>query len=408
MACNEDAPIVLPVSPSTNEEDSLKVIERYKKLMTASVGEDSLYERSKNTIYELSKDLTMTESERMNIVAGQITQMTTAISGSAMQTALAWAKEDATIGYETAILKERASQTAAEAELVAKKICTEEYNSGLVCAKIEAEIAGSIRNNGKVELYDKNDPCKPISLRDEGLKWAQTNQVESDTYRILADTFRKSGVVQIGIENGMTKGIDGDKDGHTYSQTQIARRQYVGFEDSKRTHAANSSSQTIGQLIAAEAPLDDKIVKNYNKAMDYLLSDSIPVTPGGDATLDGIFIVWDGTITDSVDANGNLTSQHQPGYVTTGAQIDNSKNIRNGDYIVAKINGGEMYVRHTVSVDNINNNDLIGLTFPTVEYDPAGASTEVYDIELYVQDMAGNKSPFDAYQLNVKYNPISL
>ena len=407
MACNEDAPIVLPVSPSTNEEDMLDVIIRYQKLMTAAIGENSLYERSKDTIFELSKDLNLTEKERANIVSGQISQMTVGISGSAMQVALEWAAKDATIGYETAILKENASKAAAEAALTAKKICTEENNSTLVCANIEATIAGSIRDNGRVETYSVEDPCKPTSLKDEGLKFAQTEQVEASTYQILADAYRKSGVVRIGVEDGIVKGIDGDRDGHTYAQTGVANRQIVSFEDSKRNHAVNASSQTIGQLISAEAPLDDSIVKNYNKAMEYLLSDSIPVVPGGPAQLDGVTIGWNSSIgTDEVDANCELISQQASEQVTTSATIDPNSNVRNGDSVIIKINNGEYYGRHVLTVDDIDVRGYALMTFPTVDFVSGGASTAYYDIELYIQDMAGNTSATDTCQLKVAYNPI--
>ena len=412
MACEEPS-VVLPIKPSTSEEDSLDVISRYKKLMKASLDDDSVYERSKKTIFELSKELNLTESERANIVAGQITQMTMSIESAAMSVALQWAKEDATVGYSTAILKENASKANAEAKLMASKVCTEDKNANLVCAKIESEIASSIRNNGRVDLYDKDDECKPIKLKDEGLRYEQTEQVEASTYQILADAYRKSGVVKIGIENGMTKGIDGDRDGYTHAQTMVAERQYVGFEDSKRNHAVNASSQTIGQLIAAEAPLDDRIVKNYNKGMEYLLSDSVPIVPGGSAAIDGIQIEWQDGITDTVVDDGSgilgdMTVQLQEEWVTVGARVDNTKNIRNGDYIIASVNGGQHYVRHIVTIDNVANNDLVTLQFPSVKFSSSGSDTEYYDIEMYVQDMAGNKSDVDTYQLRVKYNPIAV
>ena len=187
MACNETPANILPIKPSKNEDDSLDVISRYKKLMVASTGDDSLYEISKKSIWELSKELNMTEEERMKIVSTQITEMTKALSTSAMSVALGWAKEDAGVGYSTAILKATAEKTTTEAELIALKKCTEENSSTLVCANIEATISGSIRENGRVELYSKDDPCKPIELYDEGLKWEQTEQVEASTYQILAD-----------------------------------------------------------------------------------------------------------------------------------------------------------------------------------------------------------------------------
>jgi len=406
MACNKQVPDIIPIRPQFNEEESLDVISRYQKLMVSSTGDDSLYSKSKETIFELSKDLNMTESQRMEIVSGQITQMTVGLSGSAMQTALSWAKEDAGVGYATAILKEQASKAAADAELVMAKVCTEEKSEQLQCAQIESTIAGSIRDNGRVDLYDATDKCKPIAIKDEGLKYQQTRQVTASTYQILADAYRKSGVVDIGESNGTIKGLDGDRAGHTYAQTGVANRQILSFEDSKRNHAVNASSQTIGQLIAAEAQLDDKIVNNYNTAMDYLLKDSTPVIPGGPASLDGVNIFWDNSKgTDQVDGSGFLFSQQSSEQITTGAMIDPSSNVRNGDYIILKVNSGNYYTRQTISVTDIDTNGYVLLTFPSEQYNSSGASVAYYDLEVYVQDMAGNTSPIDAFQLKVKYNP---
>ena len=413
MACDTTPPVVLPISPSTSEEDMLDVISRYKKLMTASVTEDSLYELSKKTIFELSKDLNLTEQERAQIVTQQITQMTTSMSNAAMQVALEWAAKDATIGYETAILKENASKAAAEAELTTAKICTEQSNESLVCANIEATIASSIRDNGRVDAYDQNDPCKPIMLKEEGLKYAQTDQVNASTYQILADAYRKSGVVQIGVENGTRKGLGGDNAGHTFAQTMVANRQVTSFEDSKRNHAVNASSQTIGQLIAAEAPLDASIIRNYNVAMNYLLSDSPSTIPGGPADLDGAEITWniDG-VTDYVDApdadSGNLVENpwnpsDDKSIVTLAGSFTSDSNVRNGDYLVIRIDGGYYYGHKRITTDDITNGYAV-IEFPTVEFDGSGSDTMTYNIELFVRDAAGNESQAkDSYVLNVKY-----
>jgi hypothetical protein len=244
-------------------------------------------------------------------------------------------------------------------------------------------------------------------MKKEGLKYEQSKQVEASTYQILADAYRKSGVVTIGVENGIIKGLSGDRSGHTYAQAEVARRQYVSFEDSKRNHAVNASSQTIGQLVAAEAPLDNVIIQNYNKAMEYLLTDSVPVVPGGPAQLDGVNITWDpANGTDTVDADCNLTDQVSPEFVTLGAQLDRDKNYRNGDFIIIRVNGGEYYGRHTITVDDMNLERLVLIQFPSVDYSSSGSETMYYDLELYVQDMAGNTSTTDTCQLKVKYNPI--
>jgi len=406
MACDKKPSTIIPITPAAGDILVLDVLPKYKKLMTASIGEDSLYERSKKTIFELSKDLNMTEAQRMDIVAGQITQMTVGITAGAMAQAISWAETDATIGYNTAKLKAEAVLVATKAETEAFNKCKTENEANLVCANITATIAGSIRENGRVLQYDTADLCKPTALHDEGLKYEQALQVNGSTYQILADAYRKSGIVQVGFENGTRKGVDGDRDGHTFSQTAVANRQVVSFEDSKRNHAVNASSQTIGQMIAAEAPIDDLIVQNYNKGMEYLLQDSVPVIPGGPVSLDGVEVNWDVSGTDNVDTNGNLTSQAVTDQVTTSAVFNVGANTRNGDSVILKINGGEYYGRHIVTTNDLSAGFVL-MTFPTVNFNAAGASVMQYTIDSYIQDMAGNTSAFTTYNLDVKYIPYN-
>ena len=405
MACDEKVPTIIPIKPSTSDDVILDVISKYKKLMTGSLGEDSLYERSKKTIFELSKDLNMTEKERMDIVAGQITQMTVGITGNAMAQGLAWAKEDATIGYQTAKLKAEATLTQGKAETEMFTKCKVENEAELICANITATIAGSIRENGKVRTYRDGSTCAPASLYDEGLKYEQTLQVEGSTYQILADAYRKSGIVQIGVENGTTKGIAADREGHTQAQTDVAHRQILSFEDSKRNHAVNASSQTIGQMIAAEAPLDDQIVQNYNKGMEYLLQDSTPTVPGGSVVLDPVEINWNLSGTDNVDGSGNLTSQAVNEQVTTSVVFGVGANTRNGDNVMLRINGGEYYSRHVITTSDMNSGHVL-LAFPTVDFVPGGANDMSYNIEAYIQDVAGNTSAYTSFMLMVTYTPF--
>ncbi len=408
MACDTSPATVIPIKPDDASKLILDVIPKYQSLMKSSVGVDSLYERAKKTIFELSKDLNMTEKERMDVVAGQITQMTVGITSHAMAQSVTWAKEDATIGYAVAKLKGEAILTQTKAQTEAYNKCKTENEAAYVCAQTTSVMAGSIRENGRIKTYELEDKCTPTSLHDEGLKYEQTLQVAGSTYQILADAYRKSGIVQIGVEAGTTKGIDGDYEGHTNAQTSVANRQVLSFEDSKRNHAVNASSQTIGQMIAAEAPLDDAIVRNYNKGMEYLLTDSTPIVPGGPVLLDPIDINWTVSGTDNVDdpsgSQGNLILQQVSEQVTVATVFQVGANTRNGDNIQLKINGGEYYSRHVITDADLQRGYVL-MSFPTVKLTPAGGSIAIYSIDSYIQDVAGNYSTHDTYQLSIDYIP---
>ena len=241
------------------------------------MSDDSLYMRAKDTMKVQFDDLQMSEPQKAEIVAQHVASMTTSLSSTAMQMALSWAKEERDGAYDLAKVKADTERALADALKAKEEICLVQKQTESQCANIEATIAGSIRENGKVATYDSTNTCKPTELVAEGLKYEQTKQVEGATYQIYADAFRKSGKVQIGTDttDTVTKGLSGDDDGYTNQQSKNAERQRVAYEDSKRNHAANSASAMIGQLLSSETFSDEnkEDVDRWRASIDYLNQD---------------------------------------------------------------------------------------------------------------------------------------
>ena len=245
--------------PSAKREDSnLNVSDKYIQLMRDTVSEDSLYIRAKDTFAVLFKDLQINEKEKAEIIAGYLSQMSTSLSGTAMQVALAWSKDERDGSYALAKAKAEAEKTLAEAAKVKEEICLVIQQTAYQCAQIEATIAGSIRENGKVKSWDDKNTCRPTDLEPNGLKYEQTLQVNAATYQIHGDAFRKSGVVKVAIDplDNRLKGISGSvlaiEGGYTNQQTLNAERQRMAYEDSKINHMLNSLGVVTGQMMSAE------------------------------------------------------------------------------------------------------------------------------------------------------------
>ena len=265
--------VTIPDFQSENGE--LAIVTKYQELMKATLSEDSMYERAKDTFHALFEDLQLTEAEKAQIVAQNISNMTTQMSATAMSSALSWAKEERDGAYALAKIKADTQVALANAVKARYEICEIEADTELKCAQITATLSGSIRDNGRVLTYGP-DGCKPLSLHEEGLKFEQTKMVDAQTYQIYSDAFRKSGVITIGTDDdGMIKGLApkaNTLDGHTRAQTGFTNRQTLSFEDSKRNHAANAASQMIGQLLASETFSEtnqDDIVR-WRASVDYL------------------------------------------------------------------------------------------------------------------------------------------
>lgn len=265
--CNVD------VDGFTSIDAPLSVSEKYIQLMQDSLGEDSIYERAKSTLLHLYEELNLTSGEKANLATQVIAGMIAPLSSAAMSNAIAWATEERDGGYKLAQLKAQVENLNASYEKIKADICLTDKEKELRCAQIMATTSSSIRENGKVALYGE-DGCSAKELVAEGLKYEQTKQVEAATYQIMADAYRKSGVVQIGTDaqDGVVKGLSGDDYGYTQTQIEFSERQKIAFEDSKVAKAVDGSSSMIGQMLTAEIAPNVEDVNRWRSAMDKLLT----------------------------------------------------------------------------------------------------------------------------------------
>ena len=272
--------------------------------MRDTMSDDGLYTRAKDTLYFQFEQLQLDDKEKARMVSEFISGLTVQISSVAMQTAVTWAKEERDGGWALTTAEANANLAVANLVKTEEEICLLQKENQLKCAQIEATIAASIRENGSVAVYDAENSCKPLILNKEGLKYYQTKQVQADSYRIAADTYRKSGVVEIGGKrvlnnawiddghgtdpdvNGQPRYLDevimigvsgtthkdsGEVAGYTAQQTANAERQRIAYEDSKVNHAANSSASMIGQMLSAEVAPAESDVGMWRDAVRLLL-----------------------------------------------------------------------------------------------------------------------------------------
>jgi hypothetical protein len=279
------ASCTLPTIPSfIRENGELSISEKYIRLMQDTLGEGSLYERTKETLFHQFEDLQLTEKEKAGFVVDFMSKVAVELSKSSMVTALSWAKEERDGAYTLAKMKADTETAFVQVELVKEQICEMKSKTGLICAQTTATLASSIRDNGRVKTYIQNDDgtgdtCMPNTLEDDGLKYHQIKQVEGATYQLFADAYRKSGVVQVGIDTndnvrkgltGNTHKAEGELAGYTAQQTANAERQRIAYEDSKRNHAANSTASMMGQMLSAEVSPSETDVQRWREAVDFL------------------------------------------------------------------------------------------------------------------------------------------
>lgn len=265
MACTVVLPQVIL------EDGTLDIVSKFTLLTQEALGTDSTYMRAKDTFKELL-DANKINQDTYAQLAGQfVSQLAVETTKQVLQSAIQWAMQEKEMAYSLAQIKANTELIMAQREKVAADICLAQKDLDLKCAQVTATIAGSIRDNGRVATSDVNNPCIPLTLQDEGVKYDQKAVYQAQTYAALADAYRKSGNVQIGADvDSVTKGLSGTNMGYTDAQEDYARRQILSFEDSKRNHAANAMSGMIGQMLSAEVTPLAEDISRWRTAIDYL------------------------------------------------------------------------------------------------------------------------------------------
>ena len=192
----------------------LEVIDTYKELMAASTGQDSAYLKAKETLNDIISDNSMTGTEKSAIVAQTISAIATSITQSAMQTALAIAKENRDGKYaltkvmeDTKLVKEQTDKVAAEnANLTAQHDKIQEEIDLLQTQ--DAEIIA----NGIADRAIKAEQA--LNEADKRLSTAKAREVQE-------------------------------------AQKKLYERQYAGFDDNKKIKAFEAQMNTWALLYSS-------------------------------------------------------------------------------------------------------------------------------------------------------------
>lgn len=271
MNCIAPSPETVVFNKETIDID---VVSKYKALMVASKEKDGMILYIKDTIDHVFKDYDISSEEKGKIVAQTIGQVAINTNQSAMQLAVQWASTEQEQAYTLAKLK----NDAIASELMIYKIyaesCLVGENAALLKAQADKTVADMIREDGRVATRDADGVITALTA--EGFKFSQIEKTVADTYAVMAETYRKNGIVEIGVgvTDGITKGISGDFNGNNYWQMKVTERQEKGFNDNMRQHAANSASQMISFQLSGDAAdaIQAEDVQRWRNAVDYLLA----------------------------------------------------------------------------------------------------------------------------------------
>ena len=277
--------------------NGLDVLAPYRELMIASMDKDSVYIHAKETMEEFFNNSTMTDVDKANILSEMLTQMVAGVTSNAMGSAIQIAKENRDGVYQLTAIREDTLLKQEQRDKLAQDTANAVIQGGLLKAQKDemvikgwAEQASMEKDLGVVlaNLPATTDTVKlpSTAVSDQGTKWEQMQQLKMSVYATLAKSYRENGTITWTVDAATNK-INTITDlapatpGLTKRQEQVAIRQEKAFDDNKVQHAANSSANMIGLLLASadSQAISKSNVTKWQTAIDYLNTTGVATVP---------------------------------------------------------------------------------------------------------------------------------
>lgn len=249
--------------------DELDVVDKYKELVCESLGSDSTYIRTKETLQEFFDNNNIKDTDKANIISSVLTSLNTALVSASMSTALQWAITE----KDTALRK---LELAKQLDVLDQDILIKESQADIAYRDNIAKQADIIRTYGApivvsgtvTSLPDEGKAYQDIELAKQQLENlgkesiildTKEKEAEATVHKLIADTYVNYGKYTYTIDNtGLTSITDGTPVSHTplsTAQLSIAEEQSKGYTYNAWANAINGASSFLGTAVAGEAAI---------------------------------------------------------------------------------------------------------------------------------------------------------
>lgn len=276
---------------SLSLEANLDVVSKYNELLTQSVGENSLYIKTKETLDEYFKDNNMTAVDKANLVSSTLANITIQSTQAILNAALEWAVQEKTMTLKIAETEYGLGKINQETQnaITANKAAEVEYD--LLQAKMIRDYGVPTKVNGIITaLTDSGESYHKIELlkqqtaneltKNKQLA-AQTNELYARTHQLVADAYINHGVFNGYTinESGLSNITRTDTGFKTLSEmnVEVGKQQANGYVYNAWANAASSSASMLATLISSESAIDyQPYVTSWKNTVDKLNSLGIP------------------------------------------------------------------------------------------------------------------------------------
>lgn len=276
-----------------NMETDLDVLNRFTSLMQTSLGSESVYIRTKETLEVMFKDYNINGTDKANILSQVLGTLSSSLTTSAMEVALRW-----TTAEKELYLKKL--ELAKELDILDNKIRESEAAADKMFHDSIATQANTIRMLGTPTVVDG----KVISLENEGKVWqeieigkvqetnlgkeghlldSRLNESYAAIHKTVADTVVNFGpwkyeLSEDGITTQPTRTGMGSFSPLSDVQRTIAEEQAKGYTYNAWSNAVTASAGMIGTIVASDGDPDSvpAIMNPFKDALSQLKNVSLP------------------------------------------------------------------------------------------------------------------------------------
>jgi len=288
--------------------EDINIIDTYKTLMEASLGEQSAYLRAKETVEDLVSNANLTGREKAEIVSNTIGQIATSITTQAMEMAYKIKVENRDAPYALAKLKadvesinQQTINASKDYDIKAQQV--EQAKQEIINSRVHNELL-NIESKMKYDLAITNSG---IAVATAGWKTDVAKGTKYDMYLLnranaygkayseIASSFRANGNLTVQVTDStleldgfttlsptVSDPLTGEGDlgrGHVYQQTRIAKRNVEAFDDNKYQHVINAASSFLA--LGASSP---NLAGAYNDVLGMWKSSVHKINPDADCS----------------------------------------------------------------------------------------------------------------------------
>lgn len=276
---------------SLSLESNLDVVSKYNELLAQTVGENSLYIKTKETLDEYFKDNNMTAVDKANLVSSTLSNITIQCTQAILNAALEWAVQEKTMTLKIAETEYGLGKINQETQnaVTTNKAAEVEYD--LLQAKMIRDYGVPTKVNGIITaLTDSGEAYHKIELLKQQTKnertkndqlVAQTKELYARTHQLVADAYINHGVFTgyTISESGLANVTRTDTGLKTLSEmnVEVGKQQANGYVYNAWANAASSSASMLATLISSESAIDyQPYVTSWKNTVDKLNSLVIP------------------------------------------------------------------------------------------------------------------------------------